>query len=531
MAKKSAPGKAPKNAAKDIPRASKNLGKPRRVTPAQARTARVDLRREGEKLDELQKRNAELSQTTDDLTNLLIAVNIPVLMLGPDLRIRRFTPAAGQVLNLVAADLGRPLTDVAGALEDVSWRHLIAEVGSRGQPLELEVQDRDGHWHLLRMRPYRGTANRLEGILIALIDIDAVKRAAHEAEAATRRSEELEAKLALIGEGIGVGVWEYDIEREETRGSKQWSVIYGVPADKPVSRADWLARVHPDDHEMILADFAKLLQGGQPINREYRVVMPDGVVRWLDRRSELVRDGQGNPVKIHGVSIDITERKLAEEEKQAFSLKVASAQGAERQRIARELHDGLMQDLAALAVDLGRRATAAPVSPEQLKKDYQSLKSRVVKAAEAARHVAYELHPSELEDLGLENALRHYCEQFGREQGIKVELTFRKLPGKLKREIAAALYKVAQEGLRNVAKHSKAKKAKVILEATEGGIRLRVEDKGDGFHLESLDASDGLGVAGMRERIELVKGKFSITSEPGKGTRISAEVPMNGSED
>jgi signal transduction histidine kinase len=288
--------------------------------------------------------------------------------------------------------------------------------------------------------------------------------------------------------------------------------------------------VHPDDHAAMLADIASLLSGVRSTNREYRVVMQDGSVRWLNRRAELMRDGKGKPIKIHGVSIDIRERKRLEQDRQAFALKMASAQGAERQRIALELHDGMIQDLAALAVDLGRRVMAAPEPWEKVKEDYQEVQRRVVKAADAARQVAYELHPSELDDLGLENALRQYCEQFGHDHGIRVEFTSGNPPAGLKRDIATAIYKVAQEGLWNVAKHSKAKKAKVALEGTPDRIRLRVEDNGKGLHLPSLETSKGLGVGGMRERIELINGTFSITSKPGKGTRIVAEVPTLGGE-
>jgi len=150
----------------------------------------------------------------------------------------------------------------------------------------------------------------------------------------------------------------------------------------------------------------------------------------------------------------------------------------------------------------------------------------VVKAAEAARHVAYELHPTELDDLGLEKALRAYCEQIGQENGVSVEFTSRKMPGELKRETSLCLYKVAQEALRNVVKHSRAQRAAVTLDRADKHIRLRVEDDGNGFQLSSLQASAGLGVASMRERMQLANGKLSITSESGKGTLVVAEVPL-----
>jgi len=180
-----------------------------------------------------------------------------------------------------------------------------------------------------------------------------------------------------------------------------------------------------------------------------------------------------------------------------------------------------------VAMDLGRRVAQPPASPD-LKKDYQSLQNRVVKAAEAARHVAYELHPSELDDLGLETTLRDYCEQVSRETGVAVEFNRRKVPAQLTREVASCLYKVAQEALRNIVKHSQARRATVTLDAADRHLRLRIQDNGKGFPLSSLQASTGLGVASMRERVQLVNGKFSITSEPGNGTQVAADLPLSG---
>lgn len=504
-------------------------------TNEELETAKEELESSNEELntlnDELQKRNFELAQLGEDLNHLLTGLDIPIVILDGHLRVRLFTPAAGQALNLISSDLGRPLTDIAATLKFVNWRERIAEMIAQGTLIESEVQGNDGRWYDLRMRPFRSGTDQVDGILLALVDIDLIKRSMEEADLARQRSRELEAQLALIGEGVGIGVWEYDIESGETRGSPEWRALYGVTGQASLSRVDWLARVHPEDHEMILKDLDDLITHGKAINREYRTLLPGGTPRWLNRRAELIRDRNGNPVKINGVSIDVTERKRAEQERQSLSLRLVSAQAAERQRIARDLHDGLIQDLAALAMDLGRRVAEPPASAAELKQDFQSLQSRVIKAADAARDLAYELHPSELDDLGLESALGQYCLEFKRQHGIQVEFIYRDVPRKLKREVASAVYKIVQEGLWNVAKHSKAKKAKVALEATHNGIRVRVEDKGDGFHLSDLPSSDGLGVASMRERVQLLNGEFSIVSAPGKGTRIKAEVPWTPGED
>jgi len=498
-------------------------------TNEELETAKEELESTNEELttlnDELQKRNTDLSQTTDDLTNLLVAIDIPIVLLNSELRIRRFTPLAGKVLNLIASDMGRPLSDIASTLPNVSWKELTSRVEEDAQPISMEVQDRQGRWHNLRMRPYRSGGDRVDGILIALLDIDTVKRSVEEAREARRRVEDLEAGLVLAGEGLGIGMWEYDVLTKEFRGTKHWAVLYQVPPDQPITMEQWLAHVHPEDRAILRRDIDDTIAAGNISNLEFRVIWPDGSTHWLSRRSDLVRDDKGNPRRIRGVSLEITGQKLVEQERQAFASRIAAAQESERRRIARELHDGLIQDLAGLAMDLGRRAAALP-APNDLRKEFQFLQNRVVKAAEAARHVAYELHPSELDDLGLEKALRAYCEQFETETGIAVDFKSRKVRSALARDAASCIYKVAQEALRNVAKHSNAKQAKVVLEPVNKHLRLRVSDRGRGFNLSSLQSANGLGVASMRERVQLCNGKFSIASEPGKGTDVIVEIPL-----
>jgi signal transduction histidine kinase len=217
---------------------------------------------------------------------------------------------------------------------------------------------------------------------------------------------------------------------------------------------------------------------------------------------------------------DVTQRKRSD------LARLATAQEEERRRIARELHDDLIQRLAGLGMDLGAYAADTTLSSPRLKKGLRRLQGRVVEAAEVGRRVAYELHPFQLEDLGLTAALRAHCESLGTGEGLAVDFTSRNLPDGLKPEITACLYRVAQESLRNIAKHAKVKRATVSLEGTANSVRLTVEDRGTGFRVQATHAGHGLGLVGMRDRVQLANGKFSIASEPGKGTRVSVEVPL-----
>jgi signal transduction histidine kinase len=138
------------------------------------------------------------------------------------------------------------------------------------------------------------------------------------------------------------------------------------------------------------------------------------------------------------------------------------------------------------------------------------------------------LHPSILDDLGLVDALRSECGGFSEREGISVRYVPRDVPPGIPKELALCLYRIAQEGLRNVAKHSGAKEARVSLTATDEGILLSIEDAGVGFSPAHVHGRGGLGLASMEERARLIGGDLSIHSQPGKGTLIEVWAPLTG---
>ncbi len=155
-------------------------------TNEELETAKEELQSSNEELvtlnDELQHRNAELNVLTHDLSNLLVGVDIPVLVLDADLRVRRFTPVAGTLLNLIPGDVGRPFSNIASNLDVTDWKELFSEVTAHGRLIEREVSDRDGHRYSLRVRPYKTSDNRIEGVLVVMLDTDLIYRARDEAQ-------------------------------------------------------------------------------------------------------------------------------------------------------------------------------------------------------------------------------------------------------------------------------------------------------------------------------------------------------------
>jgi PAS domain S-box-containing protein len=229
---------------------------------------------------------------------------------------------------------------------------------------------------------------------------------------------------------------------------------------------------------------------------------------------------------------DITQRKQAEEvarkhaeEVQALAGSLLRAQEEERRRVSRELHDEICQQLAALTIDLGALAHE-PLSKNgfRLLKDLQW---RLVKASEKTRHIAYELHPSILEDLGLETALRDLCIQFSA-QTKNIELDFQdiQLSEKVSLSVASCIYRIAQESLSNIGKHAGAKRVSVTLRMGDGKITLTIQDNGRGFNKEAARGRGGLGLIGMEERVRLEGGTLRIASRPNRGARIRVRLPL-----
>jgi PAS domain S-box-containing protein len=257
----------------------------------------------------------------------------------------------------------------------------------------------------------------------------------------------------------------------------------------------------------------------------------------------LRRDGSRFPVEIGLSPIDIgagmwvlasvldtTERRRAEralqesrQELRALAGRLFRAQEEERKRIARELHDDLSQTVALLAFDTSSLVLAPPAELGEMKKSLHKLQSRIADLSTDIRQIAHQLHPSILEDVGLGAALRELCEEFSARETIPVVFEQEALQETLPVDVAACLYRVAQEALHNIQKHARASHIWLTVGGTAESIRLGIQDDGVGFGSE---AGQGLGIISMKERVRLVEGEFSINSQPGKGTRLTVSVPL-----
>ncbi|MDF0651625.1 MAG: hypothetical protein CV081_02625 [Nitrospira sp. LK265] len=226
---------------------------------------------------------------------------------------------------------------------------------------------------------------------------------------------------------------------------------------------------------------------------------------------------------------DITDRLRTERQLQSLTTELMTAQEEERRRIARELHDDVNQRLALLAIEMTNMLSDPSTLTIQAKETIQSLNQRLVRISDDVRRMAYQFHPSILDDLGLTAALKHMADEWSTKTGIKTVVVQQEIADPLPRDIASCLYRVAQESLANIMKHARAARVELELTCDEQEITLSIYDTGVGFDLKDIRARHpGLGLVNMRERVRSVRGRLDIQSQLGRGTHIIVHIPFSG---
>lgn len=267
--------------------------------------------------------------------------------------------------------------------------------------------------------------------------------------------------------------------------------------------------------------------------------------RWMAQRREmfgLKKDGSEFPAEasISKLNLgekttftmivrDITDRLRTERQLQSLTAELMTAQEEERRRIARELHDDVNQRLALLAIDMANMLSDPSTLTIRAKETIQSLNQRLVRISDDVRRMAYQFHPSILDDLGLTAALKHMADEWSEKTGIKTVIVQEETTDPLPRDIASCLYRVAQESLTNIMKHARAARVELELTCGDQEITLSIYDTGVGFDLNDIRTRHpGLGLVNMRERVRSVQGRLDIQSELGRGTHIIVHIPFSG---
>jgi PAS domain S-box-containing protein len=325
-----------------------------------------------------------------------------------------------------------------------------------------------------------------------------------------------------------VGSWQWNPNTDEFSRSPEFCRITGCDPNVAAPRYQDLSRVlAAETWNRLQHAVEKTLSDGSPYELDGEVVQSDGTTRWVTMRGEPHRDPSGSIVLLRGTMQDITDRKRAEKELADLSARFVSGQEEERSHLARELHDDVSQRLALIVVTLDRLRENPPDSTGEIRTALDDLFERIADVSSDIHRLSHRLHPATL-SLGLAPGLRSLSMSMERQHGLEIATVFLDLPDSIPRDISLCLYRVAQEALNNVVKHSGVKQARLELVGSAGSLVLRVMDSGRGFDWVT-GSQTGLGLLSMRERLRLVGGSFAIHSQPSQGTQVVVTVPIGQS--
>jgi PAS domain S-box-containing protein len=346
----------------------------------------------------------------------------------------------------------------------------------------------------------------------------------------TKAERQLRRSEALLAEGQRMshtGSWVLNVANGELFWSLEHFRICGAdPATFILTLEKGRQFIHPDDRAAVNEAFDASTREGRHFERDFRILRPDGTVRYVHSEGHPVFDNTGQLTEYVGTIVDITERKEEELARQELQRRLVVAQEDERRRMALEMHDQFGQQLSALVLkisaltrdrgrrtNLGEQLASLEAITRQLDTDLDLIVSR--------------LRPPALDDLGLVAALTNYVTRWSAHFDVHADLHAIGIQrGPLTDEIDTALYRIAQEALNNVAKHARAANVAILLDGRSDRVSLIVEDDGIGVDVESAGSRHRFGVVGMRERAKLLGGTLDIESHSGKGTTVVARIPV-----
>ena len=358
-----------------------------------------------------------------------------------------------------------------------------------------------------------------------IINRSRLKRAEIEQQQAIGALRESEERFRNMADTAPVMIWVSGADKFRTYVNQQWLKFTGRELKDELDTG-WLRNVHPEDLERCLEIRNAAFEHHEAFRVEYRLRRKDREFRWVLDSGTPRFLSDGTFLGFIGSCIDITELKAAEETLANLSGQLIRAREDECARIARELHDDVNQRMALVSVTLEQLSLSPPNTTDQLRTQLNDVMSQVTETSREIHRMSYDLHPSKLRHLGLVAALEGLCQEYRRHHKLEIDFTRSEVPATLPKDISLCLFRVAQESLNNVIKHSGAQKARVELVGSGMEIKLLVSDSGIGFEINSPELKKGLGLVGMRERLRLVGGNITIDSALSHGTQIEAIIPL-----
>jgi PAS domain S-box-containing protein len=346
----------------------------------------------------------------------------------------------------------------------------------------------------------------------------------------------LRERLDLLALATGDLIFDWDVASDRVQFNNVSNSYYESQSDEKDNAAEyWTGNVHPNDVGWLQRKYRLFVEMKEQFwSAEYRIRHKDGHYITVCDRAYLTYDDEGNPVRMVGISTDISERLSAEESRKQVLKRLVTAHENERKHLAREMHDQLGQYLMVLSLGLDSLKESISLA-EATTDQVDDLQIVLNELAQEAHRIEHNLHPAGLEAVELLDVINDIVDTWREQTGIDVTVGLDVDEKDLSLQIKVTLYRLIQESLVNIYKHARASQVSLLLKKQDGEVVLTIDDNGRGFDSQDLKSlakfSGGLGIHGMRERVESLGGHFEINSRPGKGTSISARLELGGNKE
>ncbi len=489
--------------------------------------------------DITERKQAEeaLRESREKYRDLVETVNDIIWEIDTDGVYTYLSPRVQDILGYEPEELiGTPFTDQMPSNMGDRVSDIFMDFVNNPKPfmsLETKAVNKNGDSVILENsgKPFFDADEKLLGFRGVNRDITERKRA----EKALEKSEE---RLALVLQATTDGIWDWDIIGKEAYFSPRFREMLGFEEDVDIVYPfdAWAERIHPDHYDNRTYKLQETLDEKAPYNIDYLIKDKTGEYRWYNVRGMALFDEKGNAFRIVGSIRDIHDRMEKEEHIRALTQQLIKAEEIERQRISRELHDHVAQDLAASKMACGLVLNPEQALADDVRQNISRISNMLDEAIAAVRDLAYNLRPQDIEELGLIQSVFQYCEDFSEKSGVDVDFHYTGVDSlRLSLEAEINIFRLIQEGLNNVWRHASAGRATIRLVGASPNIILRIEDNGKGFDVEkrlvSAMAEKRMGLRNMEERAILLQGQMNIYSKPKVGTIISFKFPYKENRD
>lgn len=403
----------------------------------------------------------------------------------------------------------------------------LEEIESTGKPIENE----------LRFVTSKGEVRIFHSRAVAIKDktgrVICIRGMSQDITERRREEERIRLSEALLAQAehmANLGTWEFDLKTEKTSLSKSLLRLYGIDCSAEFTEEWYWQQVHPSDRRRARILANRGWRNGKPFVYMVRFRRPSSRTRVHFVRGVPILGPKGRPIGSIGVVQDITDQRRVVQDLRRLSQEVMRTRDQERREAARALHESAGQSLAALKMTLGRLKGAMTNGGEKAQDLWKAAIELTEAAVREVRTVSYLMHPPLLDEAGLAAALRWYVTGFTDRSGIDVNLEVGDHVGRQSQEIETTVFRMVQEALTNVHRYSGSRKAWIRIVRANGRIRAEVRDEGRGLRVDSRALTKaaplGVGISGMRERVEQLGGTFELESAPGHGTTLRATLPL-----